>query len=119
MADLLLEALARAWNALERLALPMALMGGLAVAAWKHVRATRDIDLLVGVQTSDPSALLRQLAGTELRPKRDPAVMQLGQLRILQLLCEPPGSSLEVQVDLLLADSLYHRQALDRRVSAT
>ena len=42
MAELLLEVLGSAWRTLDRLGLPMALMGGLAVAVWKHVRATRD-----------------------------------------------------------------------------
>jgi hypothetical protein len=114
-----MEALERAWRALEQMGLPMALMGGLAVAAWKHVRATRDVDLLVGVASLEPEALLERLAGTGLRPKRVPAVMQLGQLRILPLLCAPLGSNLDVQVDLLLADSPYHRQALDRRIPTT
>jgi len=119
MAELLLQALRRAWEALEKLGLPMALMGGLAVAVWKHVRATRDVDLLVGIEGTDSALLPRGLAGTGMRAKRDPAILQLGQLRILQLVCEPPGSSLEVQVDLLLADSPYHRQALTRRIPAT
>ena len=70
MAELLLEALSRAWRALDRLGLPMALMGGLAVAVWKHVRATRDVDLLVGIGPANPEELLRQLAGTDLRAKR-------------------------------------------------
>jgi hypothetical protein len=40
-----------------------------------------------------------------------------GSLHIPQLLCEPPGGYLNLQVDLLLAQSEYHRQALVRRMS--
>ena len=49
-ADRLLGALCHVWRTLEPLQLPMALMGGgIAVAVWKHVRATQNIDLLVGI----------------------------------------------------------------------
>ncbi len=44
-----LRTLSATWNALGPLKLPMALMGGLALSAWKHVRATQDVDLLVGI----------------------------------------------------------------------
>src|SRR5438094_576568 len=70
MAELLLGAFRQVWAALAGRGVPAALMGGLAVAVWQHVRATRDVDLLV-------------------------------------------------QVDLLLADSPYHREALARRIPAT
>jgi hypothetical protein len=99
-ADLLLRALKQVWTALEPLNLPMAVMGGIAVAAWKHVRATQDIDVLIGIGSTDPDVLLQSLAGAGLRPKRDPPVLPLGQLRIMQLLYEPEGAYLEVQVDL-------------------
>lgn len=37
-------------------------------------------------------------------------------MRILQLLYEPPGTYLDLQIDLLLGKSEYHRHALERRV---
>jgi hypothetical protein len=54
MADepLLLRALKHVWVALQPLNLPMAVMGGIAVAAWKHVRATQDVDLLDPAQAA-------------------------------------------------------------------
>jgi hypothetical protein len=42
----------------------------------------------------------------------------VGSLQILQLLYEPPGAYVDLQVDLLLAQSEYHREALARRVPA-
>src|SRR5689334_14666182 len=111
MAELLLRALAEVWKALAPLQVPVALMGGLAVAVWKHVRATRDVDLLIGLDTGQVDELLRQLAGASIRPKRDPPVLTLGSLHIVQLLYEPPDAYWPVQVDLLLAESDYHREA--------
>ena len=41
------------WSALEPLGYPCALMGGAALAVWHHPRATRDVDLLIGIHSDD------------------------------------------------------------------
>lgn len=115
-ADVLLRVLKHVWTLLEPLDVPTAVMGGIAVAAWKHVRATRDVDLLVGVASGDISVVLQRLAAGGVRPKRQPPILSLGQLQIAQLLYEPPGAYLDVQIDLLFAESDYHREALSRRI---
>jgi len=94
----------------------MALMGGLALSAWKHVRATQDVDLLIGVDGISVDDLIAKVQSAGYRPKRQPPVTSLGSLRILQLLFEPPEALVDVQIDLLLADSDYHREALSRRI---
>ena len=115
-ADAVLKALKHVWVSLEPLHAPMAVMGGLALAAWRHVRATRDVDLLIGVSEEDLDPLLSTLTSAGLRPKHQPPLISVGSLQILQLLYEPPGVYLDLQVDLLLAQSEYHRQALARRM---
>jgi hypothetical protein len=115
-AEVLLKALKHVWASLEPLQAPMAVMGGLALAAWRHVRATRDVDLLVGVSENDLESLLRTLTSAGLRTKHQRPLTTLGSLQILQLLYEPPGAYVDLQIDLLLAQSEYHRQALARRV---
>jgi hypothetical protein len=118
MAELIFRVLKQLWEVLERLQLPAAVMGGIAVSLWKHVRATQDVDLLIGVEPGREADLLDALRAAGFRPKRDPPVMLLGELRLLQLLYEPIGAHIDVQVDLLLADSEYHLGALDRRIPA-
>lgn len=93
----------------------MAIMGGLAVSVWEHLRTTHDVDLLIHLDSQEVDALLHALAEQNIRPKRKPPVVQLGEERILQLLFEPPGSFVEVQVDLLFGDSAFHRCALAQR----
>lgn len=46
-------------------------------------------------------------------------MISLGNSDVLQLLYEPPGVLVDLQIDLLLADTAYHREALTRRVSLT
>jgi len=44
-------------------------------------------------------------------------VLPLGSFQLIQFLYEPEGAYMDLQIDLLLADSDYHREALARRVS--
>jgi hypothetical protein len=115
--ELVLQALRHVWLALAPLNIPKAVIGGIALAAWKHVRATRDIDLLLGVGADRLDLVMQRLAAASVRPKRSPAATKLGQLDLVQLLYEPPEALMDLQVDLLLADSPYHRIALERRVA--
>jgi hypothetical protein len=116
--EVVLKTLKHVWERLEPLHVPMAVMGGLALSVWKHYRATRDVDLLVNLGASDVNAVLTLLQQAGIRLKRHPPVVQLGPLRLIQLLYEPPGTFIAAQVDLLLADSDYPREALTRRVAA-
>ncbi len=111
-----LETLRHAWQALEPLDVPMAVMGGIAVSAWEHVRATQDVDILIGVDDRDAARVIDQLAPEGFVPKRSPPWLTLGDVRLLQMNFQPPGSYMQVQFDLLAADSEYHRHALSRRV---
>lgn len=103
--------------ALDELNIPVALMGGLAVSAWKHFRATRDIDLLIAADVVAPDDLLRFLQARGYRPKRVPALHDFDGERVMQLVVPPRGKEYEFAVDLFLAESEYHRGALARRTS--
>jgi hypothetical protein len=115
-AEVVLRALGNVWQTLTPLDVPMAVMGGIALSVWKHVRATRDVDLLLAVEQSHVDRLLVQLRAAQILPKRDPPVTSLGQLQVVQLLYEPPEALMPVQIDLLLASGEYHEKALERRV---
>jgi hypothetical protein len=117
MASEVVRALRHAWESLQEIGVPAAVMGGLAVSTWKHLRATQDVDVLVATDALDPDGLLREMQARGFRPKLHPPVLTIGPARILQLLYEPPGAFLDLQVDLLFADSEFARTALGRRVA--
>lgn len=119
MAELVLTVLQRVLAVLSPIQLQAAVMGGIAVSLWKHVRATQDVDLLVGVGPEDEAKLIALLESAGFRTKRQPPVLQLGPFRLLQLLIELPDSYIDIQVDLMLATSDYQHQALKRAVVAT
>lgn len=113
--ELLLSTMRHIWATLAALKVDAALMGGIAVAAWRHLRNTRDVDVLIGVALDDAERLANQLRSAGFKTLREPAVLHLGDSRILQLSYEPPGRFMEIRVDLFLAESEFHRNALARR----
>ncbi len=115
--EALLKALRHVWLTLRRLNVPTAVMGGIALAAWKYVRATRDVDLLVSIGGRDTEHLIAELRAAGIHRKGTSPVTSLGQLTAVQLEYEPPETFMALQVDLLLAKSDYHEQALRRQVS--
>lgn len=117
-ADAVVKTLRHAWKALETAGCVPVLMGGLAVGLWKHLRFTRDVDLLIGLDGTDLNRVVTTLQTEGLRPKRNPPVLDLGTVRIVQFLYDPPGAFLTLQVDLLLAESDYQKTAVARRVES-
>lgn len=104
------------WTALEPLGHPCALMGGIALAVWKYPRATRDVDLLIGVESSDVQPVIDQLVASGCRPKKTPPLVQVGAHHFAHFLYTPPGEVYDVQFDLLLAESELEKSAIARRV---
>lgn len=116
-AEEVVATLRQAWNILQQLRVPAAVMGGLALARWSYIRSTQDVDLLIALSGVRPHALLSQLAAAGYRSKRRDPLIRVEEAEFIQLFYEPPGAVLEVQIDLLLAESAFHRQAVDRRVT--
>lgn len=105
------------WTSLESLGIPRALMGGVALAVWNHPRATRDVDLLIGVDRSSVQSVIDQLQSHGCRPKRTPPLLEVGSHSFLQFLYSPPGEFYDVQFDLLLAESDLEKSAITRRIT--
>jgi hypothetical protein len=55
-----------------------AVMGGIAVAAWNWMRTTKDVDILIGVETGDVASLLDKFEAAGIRRKRSPAIVAVG-----------------------------------------
>jgi hypothetical protein len=113
------EVLQKVWAALEPLGQPMAVMGGLALAIWKHVRATRDVDVLISLESTEEAAMRELLRRAGVRRQPSAADVRLGKLRLLRFICAVEDAALELEVDVLIAEGPYHKQALRRRIETT
>jgi hypothetical protein len=116
--DPVLLALKRVWEALDPFGVPMAIVGGIALAVWQHARFTKDVDILLTAEDEGIEKIVEKLKQEGMRPKRDPPLLGIGEVDLLQMLYEPPDTFLDLQIDLLFARTEFHRQALGRRVAA-
>ncbi len=109
------QVLATAWNALAAQKLPAAIVGGLALAFWKHPRSTRDIDLLIIASGQQVKGLIQALepVGFHLRNEHS---IRLGQTDLFQFKYTPEGESLEIHLDLLVANGDFTKKAVARSV---
>jgi hypothetical protein len=107
--------LRHAWLTFEQLDAPMAVIGGLAISAWNHIRYTRDADLLIAIDDSEIERILTLALAAGFSPKRLPPVLQIDDQKIIQFYFTPPEGLLPFQLDILLAGSEYQQIALQRR----
>lgn len=114
--DAVLSTLHRGWLALEPLGLPMAVAGGVALAAWKHARFTRDADLLIAADQGQLDEALKALHAAGFYARRSPPVLEIDRQRIVQLGYIPPEGTFPFQLDLLLAREGHQTTALSRSV---
>ena len=114
-AEVVLATLRHLWRTLRRLDISCALLGGLAMAVWKHPRFTKDVDLLVALGNTKTDDLLRNLIDAGFRAKRAGPLVKIDETEFLQLSYEPEDSFVEVQIDLLLVRTRYQQEAIGRR----
>lgn len=116
------EAAARDFTGIfDRLALPYAIMSGLAVRAFGVPRPTYDVDITLLVKDAQRPALLDAVeeAGYSVPDVyRSGWVDRVGQMPLIKfrLYRDAPGEG--VDVDLFLAETAYQRRLLQRRVAA-
>jgi hypothetical protein len=113
--EAVLAALRSAWTALQSLNVPIALLGGLAMGAWKRPRFTKDVDLLIAIGEPRAREALHVLTAAGFRCDRPRPVNRVAENPFIQLRYDPPGAMLDVQLDLLLSTTPFHEQALARR----
>jgi len=113
----LLETVRHVWSTLRPTGVKMAVIGGIALSVWEHMRATKDADLLVGVELKDLSSVLETLRVADIRPIHDPPLVDVGIAKILSLQFQPPETFVDIRIDFLLAESEFHRNALARSIA--
>jgi hypothetical protein len=70
---------------------PLAVMGGISLAAWNYIRATRDVDLLIAVEATEIASVVEALRLAGFRPKHSPPIRAIGDHHFVQFLYTPPG----------------------------
>jgi hypothetical protein len=104
------------WDALDRVDAPKAVIGGLALTAWRHARYTRDADVLVAIDEGRFDELLAALTAAGFLPRHSPALRIIDGQAIAQFTFQPAEALLPFQFDVLLVASGFQREAVQRAV---
>jgi hypothetical protein len=111
-----LNVLTHVWTILADTGVPAAVMGGVAVTAWRRIRATHDVDLLIDLDNSRFAEVFKSLDKGGVHRKHVAPFIAVGETRFIQFLYDLPALETDIRVDLLLADSPFQQQALVRAV---
>lgn len=111
-----LATLEQGWRALARVDAPKAVIGGLALTAWKHARYTRDADVLVAVDRRRVGDIVASLMAAGFRPRHDPPLRIIDGQGIVQFTFQPAEALMPFQFDVLLATGDFQRETIERAV---
>jgi hypothetical protein len=111
-----LATLEAGWEALSKVDVPKAVIGGLALVAWKHARYTRDADVLVAIEADRVNELVRVLTNAGFHPRHSPALRFIDGQGIAQFTFQPADALMPFQFDLLLVSGDFQRTAVTRAI---
>ena len=109
------EALQKVVTALDRLGVPHALIGGLAVAARGAVRATQDVDLVVALPVQEAPSLERSLRDSGFQATFYQAAADDPIAGVLRLAIPVAGT--EIKCDVLFASREWQTRAVRNATS--
>jgi hypothetical protein len=99
------------WDALGTVNAAKAVIGGLALTAWKHVRYTRDADVLIAIDERRFGEVLAALTAAGFRVRHAPPLRIIDGQGIAQFTFQPPEALMPFQFDVLLVASGFQREA--------
>lgn len=111
-----LATLRAGWDALGTINAPRAVVGGLALTAWKHARYTRDADVLVVIDEHRIDDLIAALEAAGFRARHAPPLRTIDGQGIVQFTFQPPEALMPFQFDVLLVANDFQREAVARAV---
>lgn len=115
-ADGVLATLRAGWDALDAVGAARAVIGGLALTAWKHARYTRDADVLVAIDEGQVDRLVAAMTTAGFDPRHSPPLRTIDGQGILQFTFQPADALMPFQFDVLLVTGDFQREAVERAV---
>ena len=113
--NLVIQSFGRVWQALEERQVSVTLVGGLALPVWNYPRSTQDIDLMLLMTNEQQLLELCKTLGC--RPRRSPAIVDLGNIRALQTELTIADQYVEIDIDFLIGQSEFHVNVANRAIT--
>ena len=117
MSDVITRTLHNVIEAMEGAGIEYAVFGGLAVQAWKRLRSTLDIDVMVLIKEGKGLNLVTDtMLKQGLKPAPGKQKVQLGDITLLRFVYPDEASSLDIKVDIAVASSGFPQKVVSRGV---
>lgn len=115
VSNIVLRALKKIVEVLEKENLDYCLFGGLAIQVYKRIRATRDVDLMVAISSDRIFKLIRQIKQENFRLDKKRGIIKINGFELLRFIYTDEETKFEIFIDLVSAATEFQKHILDRK----
>lgn len=103
-------------EALETKGIDYAIFGGLALQAWKRIRSTLDVDIMVIINKEEIEPLIETILEKGLRRDVESPEVKLGEITLFRFIYLDEESLLDIKVDIAIARGGFPKKVVRNRV---
>lgn len=116
ISQIILRALSRAIEAIEEIGVEYTIFGGLALAAWKRLRSSLDIDVMVIIRKDAIDSLISSLQKKGFKLNKERPQVNLGEITLMSFSYPDEESLLDIKVDIAIASGGFPEKAVHNRI---
>lgn len=116
VSNIVLRALKKIVDLLEKENLDYCLFGGLAMQVYKRIRATKDVDLMVSVNPNRTFELIEQIEKEGFKFDKKRGIIKINGLELLRFIYMDEDTNFEIFIDVVTATTEFQRQVLNRKI---
>lgn len=116
ISQVIIKALNQVIEAIEELGVDYVIFGGLALGAWKRIRSTLDVDIMVIMKEKDLSYLIDIILKKGLRLDKEKSKVKLGEIALLRFIYFDEESLLDIKVDIAVARGGFAEEVVRNRI---
>jgi len=115
VSNIVLEALDKTVKAIKEIGQDYCLFGGLAMQAYKRIRATMDVDLMVAVDSEKINDFILSLERRGFRFDTDKGIIKIKDFKFLRFAYCDKKYEIEVYIDCVTATGIFQKEILRRK----
>ena len=115
VSNIILRALKKIVEVLEKEDIDYCLFGGLAMQVYKRIRATKDIDLIVSFALENPFELINRIERAGFNFDKKKGVIKINGFKLLRFIYNDEDTGFEIFIDLVITKGEFQKQILNRK----
>lgn len=116
LSQVIIKTVNQTTGVLEESGIEYAIFGGLALQAWKRIRSTLDVDIMVLIKKADIRPLIEELLKKGLKLDTEKPEVKLGGITLFRFIYSDEESLLDIKVDIAVATSSFFKESVHNRV---